>query len=166
ITTTVVIQGERTRRSSVLRRPFALRRRRAIRQLMLDSGLRDGVSFGAVRSGGASLQVVAPLRFRHLQARAFLSDWSLMAARQWTPVVVSEENRPVRQLHLTRAVLRLVIGAGLVRVAMLSVLAVKSLFPGAQSSEARPLANHNAALTGELSTLTPRFAILQESMGA
>lgn len=89
-----------------------------------------------------------------------------MAARQWTLVVVSEENRPVRQIHLTRNVLRLVIGTGLLLVALLSGLAVKALFPEAQSAEARRLAKHNAALTGELDTLNRRIAILQESIAA
>ncbi len=89
-----------------------------------------------------------------------------MAARQWTLVVVSEENRPVRQIRLTRNLLRLATGLALLVAAAGAGLLAKALFPEAPSAEARRLAKHNAALTGELDTLNRRMSVLQESIAA
>jgi murein DD-endopeptidase MepM/ murein hydrolase activator NlpD len=89
-----------------------------------------------------------------------------MAARQWTLVVVSEENRPVRQIRLTRNLVRLAIGTALLVMATGCGLLVNALFPEAPSAEARRLARQNAALTGELDTLSRRMSVLQESIAA
>lgn len=87
-----------------------------------------------------------------------------MAARKWTLVVVSEENRPVRQIPLTQNVLRMAIGTALLVAAVGCGLVVNALFPEAPNAEARRLARQNATLIGELDTLNRRMAVLQESI--
>ena len=87
-----------------------------------------------------------------------------MAGRHWTLVVVSEENRPVRQIRLTRTAVRLCVGVGLLLLAAVSGLVAGALFPDHPNVATRRLERRNEVLTGTLDTLNRRIAILQESI--
>ncbi len=81
-------------------------------------------------------------------------------------MVVSEENRPVRQIRVTRPLVRIAVGCALLLAAAGCGLVANALFPEQPSAEARRLARQNAALTGELDTLSRRMSVLQESIAA
>ncbi len=89
-----------------------------------------------------------------------------MPGREWTLVVVSEENRPVRQIRLTRNALRFVLGCTLLLLASGCGLLASALFPDAPDAATRRLERRNDALVGELDTLSQHIAILQESIAA
>lgn len=98
--------------------------------------------------------------------RALSNGASPMAGRHWTLVVVSEENHPVRQIRVTRPLVRLAVGCALLLAAAVSGLTANALFPEQPNAAARRLARQNAALTGELDTLSRRMSVLQESIAA
>lgn len=87
-----------------------------------------------------------------------------MAGKQWTLVVVSEENRPVRQIQVTSATVRLAIGCALLLFAGGCGLLVRTFFPTPISAATHRLQQRNQALASELGTVNERIAILQESL--
>ncbi|MGH7443267.1 MAG: peptidoglycan DD-metalloendopeptidase family protein [Longimicrobiales bacterium] len=99
-----------------------------------------------------------------LVAAAIPNFSSAMASRQWTLVVVSEENHPVRQIRLTNATVRLTIGCALLLFAGACGLLVRAFFPTPQSAATRGLEQRNEALAGQLGMVNERIAILQESL--
>lgn len=87
-----------------------------------------------------------------------------MPVRQWTLVVVAEDNQPVRQFRITRQVVRLAIGCGLLLFAAGCGLLARAYLPAAMEAEKRRLHERNEVLTVELDSLNGRMDILQESL--
>lgn len=89
-----------------------------------------------------------------------------MPARQWTLVVVAEDNQPVRQLRITRNIIRLAIGCGLLLFAAGTGVLARTFLPAAMEAEKRRLYERNEMLTGDLDSLSSRIGILEESLAA
>lgn len=87
-----------------------------------------------------------------------------MARRQWTLVVVSDDETSVRQFRLSREVVRMVIAFALFVVAGLGSLGMAYLFgPGSPRGE-RLLAERNALLERELTEIVSRMDTLEVSL--
>jgi len=87
-----------------------------------------------------------------------------MARRQWTLVIVSDDETSVRQLRLSREVIRLAIAFALFVVAGLGSLATAYLFgPTSPRADAK-LAARNAALEQELSEIATKMDTLETSL--
>ncbi|MBR9988298.1 MAG: hypothetical protein KFH98_01020, partial [Gemmatimonadetes bacterium] len=87
-----------------------------------------------------------------------------MASRQWTVMVVSDEDTGIRQFRLSREALRILIALGLFLIAGLTSLATAFLVgAGAGRADARLVAK-NEILERELEDMTVRLDTLESSL--
>ena len=92
------------------------------------------------------------------------SEEAEMASRQWTVVVVSDDDTALRQFRLSREALRVLIALGLFLIAGLSSLATAFLVgAGAGRADARLIAK-NQILERELDGMTFRLDTLESSL--
>jgi murein DD-endopeptidase MepM/ murein hydrolase activator NlpD len=97
-------------------------------------------------------------------AAAPRSEEAEMASRQWTVVVVSDDDTAVRQFRLSREALRVLIALALFLIAGLSSLATAFLVgTGAGRADARLIAK-NEILERELEGMTVRLDTLESSL--
>jgi hypothetical protein len=95
---------------------------------------------------------------------AHRSEEAEMASRQWTVVVVSDDDTAVRQFRLSREALRILIALGLFLVAGLTSLATAFVVgAGAGRADARLIAK-NEILERELEGMTVKLDTLESSL--
>jgi len=87
-----------------------------------------------------------------------------MARRQWTIVIVSDDNQPVRQVRLSREAARVLIALCLFLLAGVTSLAT-AFFVGNESEADSKLVARNQLLESELETITLKLDTLQVSLG-
>jgi murein DD-endopeptidase MepM/ murein hydrolase activator NlpD len=87
-----------------------------------------------------------------------------MARRQWTVVFVADDDSSVRQLRLSREVIRVGIALALFVVAGLSWLVTAALVAAGEGRADAQLVAKNTLLERELGTLTLRLDTLQQSL--
>lgn len=87
-----------------------------------------------------------------------------MARREWTVVIVSDDETAVRQFRLSREAMRAAIGLALVLVAALSSLGTAFLVGTGGGLADERLATRNVLLENELEGMTARLDTLQSSV--
>lgn len=87
-----------------------------------------------------------------------------MARREWTVVIVSDDESAVRQFRLTREAIRAGIGLALVLVAAISSLGTAFIVGTGSGLADERLATRNVLLEGELEGMTSRLDTLQNSV--
>lgn len=87
-----------------------------------------------------------------------------MARREWTVVVVSDDDSGVRQFRVTREAVRACVGLVLVLIATLSSLGTAFVVGTGSSLADERLVQRNVLLSGELDGMTARIDTLQLSL--
>jgi len=88
----------------------------------------------------------------------------LVARRRWTLLILSGDNDRIRQLELSRDLIRLTVAGCLIVLSLLSSLSVGFFSQGNSHLKAERLAQQNALLEGELETIRIRMSVLQGSL--
>jgi hypothetical protein len=88
-----------------------------------------------------------------------------MARREWTVVIVSDDDAEVRQFRLSREAIRIAIAVGLFLFAGLTSLATALLLGAGAGRADSQLAEKNALLVGQLAALGNKVDTLEISLG-
>lgn len=87
-----------------------------------------------------------------------------MARRRWTLLILSDDDASVRQVQLSREVVRFSIAGGLITLSVLTSLAAGFFFRQGQRMRAERLERENMLLTAEVNTIRSRLATLETTL--